>query len=83
MPESAPGRPALPDPAAVQACLPGLTHALTIYLGPVAGLLVRRHASNIADLTKLVESLAQEIPTKGERQQFLNRVQQIVTRHRH
>jgi len=83
MPENPPAPAAPADSAALQACLVELTHALTIYLGPVAGLLVKRHAANLTDLTKLAEDLAREIPAKDERMQFLTRAQQIVVRKRH
>jgi hypothetical protein len=75
--------PAPADSAALQACLVELTHALTIYLGPVAGLLVKRHAADLKDLTELAEDLAREIPAKDERMQFLTRAHQIVVRKRH
>jgi class 3 adenylate cyclase len=81
--ESPPPRPAPVDSAALQACLAELASTLTIYLGPVAGLLVRRHAANLTDLAKLVEHLAHEIPAKDERLQFLSRAQQVVARRRH
>jgi len=71
------------DSAALQACLAELGHALTTYLGPVAGLLVKRHAARLTNLTELVEDLAREIPAKDERLQFLTRAQQIVARQRH
>jgi class 3 adenylate cyclase len=78
--------PPHPDPAnsaAFQACLAELAQTLTTYLGPVAGLLVKRHAADLTDLAKLVENLAREIPAKDERLQFLGRAQQIVARRRH
>jgi hypothetical protein len=70
------------DSAAFQACLAELAHTLTTYLGPVAGLLVKRHAATEADLAQLVEDLAREIPAKDERLQFLSRAQQVVARRR-
>ena len=80
---SHPPRPAPADSAAFQACLAELAHTLTTYLGPVAGLLVRRHSADLTDLAKLVETLAREIPAKDERLQFLGRAHQIVARRRH
>jgi hypothetical protein len=71
------------DPAALQACLAEIARALTTYLGPVAGLLVKRHAANLTDLSALVEDLAREIPAREERLQFLSRAQQLVARQRH
>ena len=82
-PESAPARSAPVDSAPLQACLAELAQALTTYLGPVAGLLVKRYAANLTDLTELTENLAREIPAKDERLQFLSRAQQIVARRRH
>jgi len=79
---SPPPRPAPADPAARQACLAELAHTLTTYLGPVAGLLVKRHAADLTDLGRLVEDLAREIPARDERLQFLSRAQQIVARRR-
>ncbi|EIM24614.1 adenylate/guanylate cyclase domain-containing protein [Microvirga lotononidis] len=71
------------DSAASEACLADIAHALTIYLGPVAGLLVKRHATQMTDLAALVEDLAREIPAREERLQFLSRAQQLVARRRH
>ncbi len=76
-------QPAPMDPAAAQDCLAELARALTVYLGPVAGLLVRRHAAELADPAKLVDDLAREIPARDERLQFITRAQQIVARRRH
>ncbi len=81
--ESVLARSAPLDSAARQACLTELAHTLTTYLGPVAGLLVKRHAANLTDLPKLVEDLAREIPAKDERLQFLSRAQQVVARRSH
>jgi class 3 adenylate cyclase len=81
--ESPPARSAPVDSAALQACLAELAHTLTTYLGPVAGLLVKRHAATLTDLAKLVEDLAREIPAKDERLQFLSRARQVVARRRH
>jgi class 3 adenylate cyclase len=83
VPESPPARLDPVDSAALQACLAELAHTLTTYLGPVAGLLVKRHAATLTDLTRLVEDLAREIPAKDERLQFLSRAQQVVARRRH
>ncbi|MBQ0821765.1 adenylate/guanylate cyclase domain-containing protein [Microvirga sp. HBU67558] len=82
-PEVPPARQTSMDPGAVQGCLAELAHALTVYLGPVAGLLVKRHAAELADPAKLVEDLAREIPARDERLQFIARAQQIVARRRH
>jgi len=71
------------DSAAFEACLAEIVRTLTPYLGPVAGLLVKRHAANLTDLTALVEALAREIPARDERLQFLSRAQQLVARRRH
>ncbi|WP_442037483.1 adenylate/guanylate cyclase domain-containing protein [Microvirga sp. 2MCAF35] len=71
------------EPSAFEACLPEIARTLTTYLGPVAGLLVKRHAANVADLTALVEALAREIPARDERLQFLSRAQQLVARRHH
>jgi hypothetical protein len=81
--ERAPARSVSVDSAALQACLAELAHTLTTYLGPVAGLLVKRHAATLTDLAKLVEDLAREIPAKDERLQFLSRAQQVLARRRH
>lgn len=78
-----PARPAPVDPTALQACLAELAYTLTTYLGPVAGLLVKRHAANPTDLAKLVEDLACEIPAKDERVQFLTRAHQVLARRLH
>jgi predicted component of type VI protein secretion system len=83
VPERSSARPAPADSAALQACLAEIAHTLTTYLGPVAGLLVKRHAANLTDLAKLVEDLAREIPAKDERLQFLTRAQQVMARRRH
>jgi class 3 adenylate cyclase len=83
VPERPSARPAPADSAALQACLAEIAHTLTTYLGPVAGLLVKRHAANLTDLAKLVEDLAREIPARDERLQFLTRAQQVVARRRH
>lgn len=79
----APRSPASMDPAAFESCLAEIAHALTTYLGPVAGLLVKRHAANLTDLAALIEDLAREIPVRDERLQFLSRAQQLVARRRH
>lgn len=81
--ESLPSGSGSMDTAALQAYLPELTQVLTTYLGPVAGLLVKRYAANLTELTKLIEVLSHEIPTKAERLQFLSRAQQVVARQRH
>jgi class 3 adenylate cyclase len=81
--ESLPARSDPMDSTALQACLVELAHTLTTYLGPVAGLLVKRHAANLTDLAKLVEDLAHEIPAKDERLQFLSRAHQVLARRRH
>ncbi|WP_114944586.1 adenylate/guanylate cyclase domain-containing protein [Microvirga calopogonii] len=78
-----PRSPAAIDPAAFEACLAEISRVLTTYLGPVAGLLVKRHAANLTDLTALIEDLAREIPARDERLQFLSRAQQLVARRRH
>jgi len=82
MQEDPPARPAAMDPTAFQACLVELAHTLTTYLGPVAGLLVKRYASDPTDLPKLVEKLACEIPAKDERLQFLSRAHEVLERRR-
>jgi len=83
VPREAPRSSPSMDPAAFEACLVEIAHALTTYLGPVAGLLVKRHAANLTDLTRLIEDLAREIPARDERLQFLSRAQQLVARRRH
>jgi class 3 adenylate cyclase len=57
------------------ACLAALTHALTIHLGPMAKVLVKRHAK-IADPAALIAALVQEIPTEGERLEFIARARE-------
>jgi class 3 adenylate cyclase len=81
--EDLPAQSAIADSAAHQACLAELVHTLTTYLGPVAGLLVKRHSEHLTDLSELAENLSHEIPVKHERLQFLTHAQQIVARRRH
>ncbi len=81
-PEAPPPPPTM-DPAALEDCLAEIAHALTVYLGPVAGLLVKRHAAKLTDPNALIEDLAREIPARDERLQFLSRAQQVVARRRH
>lgn len=47
---------------------------LARYMGPVAKVMVRRAARDSTELTQLVETLAAELPTAGERQAFSNAV---------
>jgi class 3 adenylate cyclase len=75
-----------PDPvdsARLQSYHAELAKTLTTYVGPVAGLLVKRYGASSADLTELIDALAREIPTLGERLQFISRAQQVVARQRH
>jgi len=62
------------------ACLAGLARALTTHLGPVARVLVKRHAADISDPALLIAALGEEIPSEGERREFIARAQQIVGR---
>ena len=55
------------------ASLDGLAHLLTTHLGPVAKVLVRRRAMESHDPAQLIQILAQEIPAKTERLNFLMR----------
>jgi hypothetical protein len=71
------------DTTMIQDSLAELILALTTYLGPVAGLLVKRHATNFVEPTELINALAHEIPAEAERVQFLFRARQVVARHRH
>lgn len=45
--------------------------ALSVYIGPVARILVDRTASRTHDVSQLYASLAAEIPTPGDREKFL------------
>jgi class 3 adenylate cyclase len=62
------------------ACLAELTQALTTHVGPVARVLVKRHAATIVDLTALIAALGEEIPAERERREFIARAQQVVGR---
>jgi len=48
--------------------------ALVAYLGPIAGLLTRREAAKVTDLTELCERLAEQIPNETDRVRFLSLV---------
>lgn len=61
-------------------CLAELTRALTMHLGPIARILVGKHASRAADPQELVDALAAEIPAKAERLQFLVRARELLAR---
>ncbi|WP_075216493.1 adenylate/guanylate cyclase domain-containing protein [Mongoliimonas terrestris] len=63
-------------------CVEDLIQALTLHIGPVARMLVRRHAGRIADPDLLVDTLAAEIPAAAERPQFLLKARRIVRRTR-
>jgi serine/threonine-protein kinase len=47
---------------------------LSVFLGPVARVLVTRTAQRTTDVSALYQTLATEIPTERERQEFLRRV---------
>jgi hypothetical protein len=57
-----------------------LTQALTTHVGPVARVLVKRHAATIVDPTALIVALGEEIPAEKERREFIARAQQVVGR---
>jgi class 3 adenylate cyclase len=61
-------------------CLAELTQALTTHVGPVARVLVKRHAATIVDPTALIVALGEEIPAEKERREFMARAQQVVGR---
>lgn len=63
-------------------CVEDLVQALTLHIGPVARMLVRRHAGRIFDADLLVDTLAAEIPAAAERPQFLIKARRIVRRTR-
>jgi class 3 adenylate cyclase len=75
------GAPCLVDKGEITvAYLAGLTQALMTHLGPVARVLVRRHAANISDPAALIAALVEEIPTEAERREFAARASQVVGR---
>jgi class 3 adenylate cyclase len=82
------GQPdAAPKPAAapvyneaVQAQLSDLTRALMTHLGPVAKVVVMRHAVEIGNPGKLIRILAEEIPTEAERFEFARRAHELLER---
>lgn len=55
------------DPAVIERVSRELAH----YIGPIAGLVVKRAASNCASLEDLYRRVAQEIDSPAERQKFL------------
>lgn len=57
------------------ASLDQLALLLTTYLGPIAKLLVRRKAAEVAEAERLIRALAQEIPTESERMNFLRKAE--------
>ncbi|MGR1582473.1 protein kinase domain-containing protein [Thalassobius sp. S69A] len=65
-------------PAITQADLAHIIAALTPHLGPIAGTMVRRHASSASSAEDLLETLADTLPDAAERADFLSRV-----KHRH
>jgi class 3 adenylate cyclase len=81
-----PSLPQVPDANAVDtlanaaACLAELTHALTTHLGPMARVLVKRHADKIANPSALIAVLVKEIPTAEERLEFMARARQVFQR---
>jgi hypothetical protein len=81
-----PSLPQVPDADAVDtlanatACLAELTHALTTHLGPMARVLVKRHADKIANPSALIAVLVKEIPTAEERLEFMARARQVFQR---
>lgn len=66
----------------LQACLAELTEVLTMHLGPVARVLVKRHAANFKDPFELIDALAREIPATVEHPGFLIRAREVVARQR-
>jgi len=53
------------------ATLDGLAQALTIYLGPIAKVVVQRSARSARSLEDLQNALAGQIPTESDRRRFL------------
>lgn len=67
-------RPALDD-----ARLSELALLLTIHIGPIAKVLVRRKAAEVAEAERLVRLLAQEIPSESERLNFLSKAELVLS----
>ena len=78
-----PPGPGIAGTALLEGCLTELVQALTVHLGPFAGILVRRYAARFASGFELVDALAQEIPAKADRLQFVLHARQIVGRTHH
>jgi class 3 adenylate cyclase len=81
--DTAAARPPAVDPATwarVQSAIPDVAQALTTYLGPIARVLVKRHAERCDSPEALVESVAMEIPAEAERQAFRDRAAILVAR---
>ena len=62
-----------------QAGLAEITRVLTTHVGPVAKLLVRRHASDAGNSTRLIKLLAQEIPAETERHDFVRHAHEALS----
>lgn len=62
-----------------QAGLAEIARVLTTHVGPVAKLLVRRHASEVSSTSKLIKLLAQEIPAETERHDFVRHAHEAVS----
>lgn len=56
------------------ATLADLEHALAVYLGPLARVLVKKAARRSSSLTELHELLAQDLAAEKDRREFLRRV---------
>jgi hypothetical protein len=84
-------RPAHTGPAATpaaktrfawdEALLQELTATLLPFVGPLAQILVTAAAKQAADLTTLVQNLAEKIPNQHEREQFLQQVKLKLAAH--
>jgi hypothetical protein len=75
---AAPALDATPDVVS-PAGLAELARVLTTHVGPVAKLLVRRHAADTPNPSKLIKVLAQEIPAETERHDFIRRAHDALS----
>jgi class 3 adenylate cyclase len=81
---AAPSMPVSSDPVQTDAIaatrLAELAQALMTHIGPLARVLVRRHAAENPDAAALIAALSEEIPAEAERREFVVSARNILNR---
>jgi TIR domain len=77
VPTARPQTGALPFPALPAASLDPIAKLLTLYIGPIASVVVRNASSNCHGVRELCEAVAAEIANSQDRSRFLSEAQRL------